>query len=110
MESVETFTDDEFEPTVQDYDLKICVRYFYLGAVVEKIKKVDFIWHRSKKLSFRFLGKVYDIPYIPIWDSQIRAGFSSKLESGMKERANYFIIWKTGLTIDIWIIWFFILS
>ena len=29
MESVETFTDDEFEPTVQDYDLKICVRYFY---------------------------------------------------------------------------------
>jgi len=56
MESVETFTDDEFEPTVQDYDLKICVRYFYLGAVVEKIKKVDFIWHRSKKLSKAVFG------------------------------------------------------
>ena len=32
MESVETFTDDEFEPTEHDNDLKICVQYFYLGS------------------------------------------------------------------------------
>ena len=32
MESVETFTDDRFEPTEHDYDLKICVQYFYLGS------------------------------------------------------------------------------
>ena len=32
MESVETFTDDEFKPTEHDYDLKICVQYFYIGS------------------------------------------------------------------------------
>ena len=32
MESGETFTDDEIEPSEHDYDLKNCVQYFYLGS------------------------------------------------------------------------------
>ena len=31
MESGETFTDDEVEPSEHDYYLKIWVQYFYLG-------------------------------------------------------------------------------
>ena len=34
MESGETFTDDEIEPSEHDYGLKICVQYFYLGSKV----------------------------------------------------------------------------
>ena len=32
MESGETFTDDKIKPFEHDYDLKICIQYFYLGS------------------------------------------------------------------------------
>ena len=34
MESVETFTDDEFKPTEHDYDLKICVQYGVIRLIL----------------------------------------------------------------------------
>ena len=42
MESGETFTDDEIEPSEHDYGLQICVKYFYLGSNRKKI--YHFAW------------------------------------------------------------------
>ena len=42
MESGETFTDDEIEPSEHDYGLKICVQYFYLGSNRKKV--YHFAW------------------------------------------------------------------
>ena len=42
MESDETFTDDEIEPSEHDHGLKICVQYFYLGSNRKKV--YHFAW------------------------------------------------------------------